>query len=290
MDYQGGSGGGFNNGGGGGFAGNNLSSQGSGSRTGGARKSYDEQTITPCTIGMLLNSIPEAGGGDSGGALELADGRKLHHVSIVGAIRDITENSTNVLIGLEDGTGLVSIKQWLDQNDCSAKYELRSAIIKKGENVYVKVIGSPKYYDGNIQLIADSVRHLSSGNELVHHMLDTIYTGEKYKAKHSIMPPRSLMGSNYGVGFGANSTATPLQARSLNTARGGVGGTTQDDVLHFIRTEGAVNQDMGVNVKQVVNYLRNQHSEKEIRSAISELATGGFIYSTLDEEHYQFAL
>lgn len=267
MDYQGGSGGG---GGGGGFAGE--SSQGSGGR-GGARKNYDEQTLQPCTIGMILGATED----HDSGSLELADGRKLHHVVIVGAVKECSHNSTNCLYDIEDGTGLIVVKQWVDQNDCAAKFEMRQKCLH--ENIYVKVVASPKYYDGNIQLIAESIRPLSTGNELTHHLLEVVYAGEKFKNRHNIAAPQQTLMNNPGVGFGYRGPA-------LNRSSGD--GDILGVVLNHIRKEGE-KKEAGSHVNEVINYLGAQYSETEVRKAIEDLAAEGHIYSTVNEDHYKFA-
>lgn len=271
MDYHGGSSaGGFGNGG---FSGE--ASQGSGGR-GGNRKSYDEQTIQPCTIRMLLNALPE-GGSDDTGSLELSDGRKLHHVVIVGAIRDFTDNSTNTEYQIEDGTGLIIAKQWIDNNDCAAKLEMRQLSMK--ENIYVKIIGSLKYYDGQVQLIADSIRPLTTGNELTCHMLEVVYVGEKHKNSRNAAPRNSLI-SNPGVGFGGEGVV-------LQRSGGSEG--VRDSVVNYIRSEGE-KQDIGANVQNCVRVLSGEYPEKEILKAIEDLAAEGHIYSTYNEDHYKFAM
>ncbi len=52
--------------------------------------------------------------------LSLADGQPLHMVKLVGAVHQHEERSTNVFIDVEDGTGLVQVKVWVNKGDkCS---------------------------------------------------------------------------------------------------------------------------------------------------------------------------
>jgi hypothetical protein len=44
---------------------------------------------------------------DESGSMQLADGRKLYHVKLVGAVRSVEDFSTNVVYEVEDGTGLM---------------------------------------------------------------------------------------------------------------------------------------------------------------------------------------
>jgi replication factor A2 len=272
MDYGGG--GGFGDGG-------PSPSQGRGAGGGGGssgRKSYDEQTIQPVTVQMCLTSHPDEEGG-SGGE-QLTDGRKLYHVKIVGAVRTYEDFSTNCLYGIEDGTGLIDVKQWIDSNDCSAMAELRQSCAKEG--IYLTIVGQIKDYDGKKTIVADSIRPILTGNEITHHILEVVYAGEMHK-KMCANP----YGVAQGIGFGATSVAkgVPLQQQYGNNSNDSL----RDIVLTFIRTEGMYSE-AGANVPLCVQQLDGKYNEREIRSMIEDLAAEGHIYSTIDENNYKFAM
>ena len=260
MDYQGDAGGtgggGFQNYGGGGSP--QQSSQGQQQRS---RRSYDEQTLIPVTIKMALGAVNDAssGSGNDGnndGNLCLADGRKLTHIKLVAAVRSIVDGSTNVLYELEDGTGLIEIKQWFDDNDCTYLQELKTQTLK--ENIYVKVVGQIKLYDNKCMIIANSIRPLisnnngngsgsgSGGNELTHHMLSVIYSAEKYKRSMDIVNNNTATAANYGnngVGFNGIQPV-PRGGQVLNHTNHGIGGggsggaddTLRREVIQFIQS------------------------------------------------------
>ena len=268
MDYQGGGGGGFDGG-----VSSPPGSSGGGGGGGRARRSYDEQTIQPLTIRMALSARDPTGEGAE------IDGRKLYHVKIVGAVRSVTPNSSNVVYDIEDGTGLIKVKQWLDeQNECARMAELREQACK--ENIYVKVVGQIKDYDGQSMLLADSIRPLSTGNELSHHMLDVVYSGEQAKRKNEYVAPQPMM-MNGGVGFNSSS---PMVASNSNAT----GDQLQDAVLNFFKEQSA-ESEVGANVQVAIQYLGGQYSEGQLRNAIEALSAEGTLYSTIDEEHYKYA-
>ena len=186
MDYQGG----------GGYTNSNDSGSPDQSQGQKNRRSYDEQTLIPVTLQMAMNAQPDTSGGD--GSLLLPDGRPVSLVKIVGAVRSYNEQSTNILYQIEDGTGLMDVKQWVDDNDCTAILDIRKETLQ--ENIYVKVIGQIKDYDGKKMIVANMVRPLSTGNELTHHFLEVAYSGEKSKRANSIVPP-IMPPVNNGVGF-----------------------------------------------------------------------------------------
>lgn len=295
MDYQGGDaygggGGGFNAGGDNAFSQN---SQGGGGG-GGQRRNYDEQTIIPVTARMILASQVDP---SDAGMVKLEDDRNLHHVKLVGAIRSVEQNSTNYNYVIEDGTGIVEVKQWIDENGCTALQEqIAKAAENEGGNQYVKILGKIKYYDSKMTIVADTVRVLTTGNELTHHFLEVVYSGEKFKNSATIVQPHSPMMSfnqnsgnmgSGGVGFGGSSGGrgrTPLQQQGGQSS----GNATRDDVMRYIQHNSEINE-MGANIDACIRSLP-QHNESEIRAAIDYFQAEGMIYSTVNEDNFKSAM
>jgi replication factor A2 len=321
FDYQGGGGGGgggFNSGGGSGRGGggggrggggrpsSGYSSQsgGGGDRSGGGapRKSYDEQTMVPITINMALASCPDesAEGSDN---QQLADGRKLYHVRLVAAIRSVDNHSTNVLYTVEDGTGLMEVKQWIDDDACTAANDARreccTITAEPWGGRYLKITGQIKDYDGKKMIVAESVRVLHTGNELAHHMLEVVYAEQNWQRKQmgTGNNMHMMMGGGTGVGFGG-SMATPSNQRQraqqpLASQSGGgaaADGGLRDKVLAFIQANENGN-DQGASVPECIQNLQftSGFSEGAVRKMVDDLASEGLIYSTVDEDHFMFA-
>lgn len=250
---------------------------GGGGGRGSSRKSYDEQTIQPVTIAMCCQSTPD----DDGTGELLEDGRKLYHVKIVGAVRSVEDFSTNCLYNIEDGTGLIEVKQWIDTNDCTALHEIRQACLKDG--TYLTIVGQIKDYDGKKTIVADSVRPIATGNEITHHMLEVVYTAENHKRMNSSSYGMKPHG---GIGFGAMPSGAPIQQYGSHS---NANDSLRDAVLTFIRQEGD-GLDDGASVPRCVQMLQARSSEYDIRKVIEDLAAEGHIYSTIDENHYKFAM
>mmetsp|Transcript_40969 Transcript_40969/g.46552 ORF Transcript_40969/g.46552 Transcript_40969/m.46552 type:complete len:277 (-) Transcript_40969:125-955(-) len=272
MDYQGG---GVV---GGGFGSSPPSSMGNVAAAP-VRKSYDEQTLIPVTIHMILSSVASP----DGGSITLEDGRPLHHIRFVAAVRVFENQSTNVTYQLEDGTGLVEAKQWLDDNDCSAIVEMKDAAAKDAQ--YIRIIGQVKDYDGKKSVVAHSIRKIEKGDELTHHFLEVVYSGEKAKQASRIGPAPPMIGIGaVGDTHSTYSSSTPL----MNSNSGGSNGGIKEQVLNYIKVEGE-KLDEGANVKKCLGILSN-YTEQDIRIAIEDLAAEGHIYSTINEDHYKFAM
>jgi replication factor A2 len=232
---------------------------------------------------MALAAEPDESA-EGTGSMMLPDGRKLYHVQLVGAVRSVEDFSTNVVYEIEDGTGLVEVKQWLDENDNTAIQDMRKETLH--EHIYVRVVGTIKEYDGKKTIMADAVRPLSTGNQLAHHMLEVVYSGEN-SARKNRAPAASTMQQGAGVGFGQQGAS--LQNRGAPLAASASGGSLRDSVLNYIQQQGDVSE-AGANLQACIRMLSNQHSEGAIRKIIDDLAAEGHIYSTIDENNYKFAM
>jgi len=271
MDFQGGEAGG-----GGGFSSNNNTygggSQGSSDKP--SRRNYDEQTLIPITISMAFKARPDSSGGND--VLTLEDGRPLHSVKVIGAVRSADVQSTNIMYTIEDGTGALNVKQWADDNDAEDIGEMKRQNAKEG--IYVKVIGQISEYDGKKQLVANSVQPLSSGNEMTHHLLEVMYSAEKYKQADSIVAAPIMQNDN-GMAFGNNS----MQAK---TEGGNEADSTKERVLQFLREN---DSETGASIDVCIQQL-NDIAEADIRQAAENLSEEGQIYSTINESFFKVAM
>lgn len=224
--------------GGGGFD-NDTPSRGGGSADGTKpRRNYDEQTLIPVTAKMVKEAMgdPNPGGTD----MNLKDGRALHMIKLVGAVRNHEERSTNVFIDVEDGTGLVQVKVWVNEGDeCSAAALLRSEASM--DHVYICIIGQIREFDGQRQIVANDVRPVSSGNELTYHLLEVAHSYEKYRKAQSDNSMARMNGIGMGIGIGKIATISP-SPRGVGVQQYGnnVGGGSglDDAVVQAIRSLG----------------------------------------------------
>jgi len=271
MDFQGG-----DTSGGGGFSnnGSNFGGGSQGSPDKRSRRNYDEQTMIPVTIAMAFKARPDASGGND--VLTLEDGRPLHSVKIIGAVRSADVQSTNIMYTIEDGTGALNVKQWADDNDAEAIGEMKRQNAKEG--IYVKVIGQISEYDGKKQLVANSVQPLSSGNELTHHLLEVVYCAERYKQADSIVAA-PIMQNHNGMTFGNNSMQAKIEG-------GNDSSSTKERVLQFLKEN---DSETGASIDVCIQQL-NDVAEADIRQAAENLSEEGQIYSTINEAFFKVAM
>jgi hypothetical protein len=73
-----------------------------------------EHTLIPVTVKMIHSAVRDCK------RFVLKDGRPLHMVKLVGAVRNFCVHDKHVQIDLEDGTGLLRIIFWQKQKECTA--------------------------------------------------------------------------------------------------------------------------------------------------------------------------
>ncbi len=108
--------------------------------------------------------------------LVLKDGRPLHMVKFVGAVRNFSVNTKYVKVDVEGGSGLVRVMLWRNNKECRAQ---RWLIHKCNDNCCIHVIGEVEDYYGVHKIIAFNVRPVSSGNKVTHHFLEVACSFEK---------------------------------------------------------------------------------------------------------------
>ncbi len=104
-----------------------------------------EHTLIPVTVEMIHSAVRDCE------RFVLKDGRPLHMVKLVGAVRNFCMHDKHVQNDLEDGTGLVRVIFWRKQKECTAQ---RYLIDECNGNRYICVIGEVEYCYGVHEIIA----------------------------------------------------------------------------------------------------------------------------------------
>jgi len=236
------------------------------------RKATDEQTLIPVTIRMIINAT---------GTI-LSDGREPHQIKLVGAVREVTNQSTSNVYSIEDGTGMIEVKEWVDANhDNNTITKIREEASQ--ENIYVRIIGKISDYDGKKQVVAYSVRKVSTGNELTHHLLEVVHSGERFKKRNQIVGAPNMNRAAIGNGYNERITTTPVRQIGGNDAS--MGDELESRILTFIRSH-TDDGGQGCDVNDYIKKYGGGTPEANIRQKFMFLASEGLIYSTTDEDHF----
>ena len=227
------------------------------------RKQKKKPGIVPITAAGILNATYQLGT-DAFVLNEVP----LHQVTLVGMISSVTENRTNLSFEINDFTGTVNVKRWLDQDENGEEYEEA----RFREDTYVRVFGYIKRFDENKKhVVAFHMVPVTDFNEITMHMFEVIY------ASLSIQKQKASNADNT-THFGNNSFS----------AQGDLGPETGNMSKSQRRIYEMVNQvtlQQGIFIGDLVTRLNM--SEQSVRDDLEHLSNEGLIYSTTDDDHFR---
>lgn len=228
------------------------------------RRPTEEKSLVPVTIGMAKRATNNI----------LQDGREPEQIKIVGAVCDATNKSTSIEYALEDGTGKIAVKEWVeDGNKVKEQMSAEAAV----DHQYIRVIGKIQEYEGELQIVAQHVKKLTDANELTYHLLEVVRSAEKYKRSSNIVGSPSMAMSHMQLNHGVSLHA------SKPIGMGGEGdGGLQNEIMNFLK---GFDESVGGNINEFIA-THSQYGESQVRATVEALSTEGMIYSTIDENHY----
>ncbi|ETS82971.1 hypothetical protein PFICI_04847 [Pestalotiopsis fici W106-1] len=131
-----------------------------GSQSGG--KGFGEETLRPVTIKQII----DANQAYPDGPFRIDD-LDVTQVTFVGMVRNASEQTTNITYQIDDGTGIIEVKQWLDADkENKPSHELME---------YVRVYGRLKSFNNKRHVGAHAVRACTDYNEVSYHLLEATY-------------------------------------------------------------------------------------------------------------------
>ncbi|KAJ5811317.1 hypothetical protein N7474_007618 [Penicillium riverlandense] len=266
--------GGYNNynsyggqsGGGGGFMPGETTSP-----AGGKNTDRDNKTIRPVTVKQILDArqtYPEA-------PFQI-DNADVANVQFAGQVRNISTQSTNVTYKIDDGTGEIEVKQWIDSQtadgmdmDGGAKAPAKNEVELNG---YAKVFGSIKNFNNKRYVGSHAVRPLTDINELHCHLLEAT-------ACHLFFtrgPPGGAGGANgAGTDTAMGGAEDYGQAQALASMS-----PVARKVYTLLKSESA--EDTGMHMQMIATRLGLPVTD--VAKAGDELISASVIFSTTDEQ------
>jgi len=257
---------------GGGFvAGYGGSSQAGSQDTPGGTKTYGKDTLRPVTIKQILDaSLPHPD------AMFKIDGSEVTQLSFVGQIHNVSSQATNTTFRIDDGTGLVDVKQWIDSD---ADPETAKALPSEGQ--YIHVWGRLKEFNNKRHVACHVLRPITDFNEISMHLLEA--TAVHLYFTHG--PPDSANGAvkaeggmfvdgGYGATNGGGAVGGAGKKLPANTSAVG------RKVFTYLQS--APQNNEGLHVHQIASTLNIPANE--VFKAGDELLGNGLIYTTVDDE------
>lgn len=235
----------------------------------------DRQSLIPTTIKQLKNAPPQANG-DNGFTL---DGKDLYQVTVCGLIVSADEASTSLQYVINDGTGTIQVKMWMDSDGADAMAE-RKAQWKEG--VVVRVVGNLRVFNSVKSLVAYSIQPIKDFNEYTFHFIDVVHT-HLLHTKGKPEPPAAAAPAGYAPAIaggiaptGGASYAAPQQ-----------GASALDLVLKFFQSKGEASES-GCTVTDAANALASSNvTVEQVRQHVEHLVNEGHLYSTIDDDHFK---
>jgi len=232
------------------------------------------QSLTPVTIRQLYNAT-QAHPEDTTFKI---DGKDVSQVTVVGQILRVAEQATNLNIQLDDGTGKIDVRIWVETEDNEYLHQKKT---EWREGVYVRVIGNLRAFNSNRSLVAFRIRPITDFNELTFHLLEVIYV-HLYNTRG---PLHHTGGS--AVGFNNSNTNVNnanMQNSFLPSQAQGDFNALQSAILELT---GPSAGQAGVNIAVLTQKLSQLGSPQDIKTAIEFLTDEGHLYTTLDDHTYK---
>lgn len=241
-------------------------------------QSYGDESLRPVTIKQLLDWTEAFPGQDT-----IIDGSPLTQLTIVGQIRKINPQATNITYTLDDGTGTIDVKKWVD-----AEKSGDDGAEGFNPDMYVRVWGRLKSFNGKKHVGAHFMREVKEFDEVNYHLVEAAYV-HLYLTKGA--PTQGGMGGQQGGGGGDGMFVDGGAGAGGGGAgqQGGYGNAND-------RTAG-----MAPRTKMVYNYMLNAQGGGEgvtvfdmardtglavddVRRECEGLMDGGVLYTTVDDD------
>jgi replication factor A2 len=141
-----------------------------GGSQGGGKTSYAKDTLRPVTILQALEAHQPHPDADF-----KLDNVEITQISFVGQIRNVAKQATNMTFKLDDGTGTIEVKQWVDNDEMPLDGETTSAKKQPEVGDWVKVWGKLKAFNNKRHVGVHVIRPIEDKNEINHHLLEATY-------------------------------------------------------------------------------------------------------------------
>ena len=236
------------------------------------KRTYGKDTLRPVTIKQLLDAHHPHPDADH----FMIDDSETTQVTFIGQVRNISAQTTNVTYKVDDGTGIIEVKVWVDADTLAAEEE--GGTVKKDKPVeqgYARVWGRLKQFNNKRHVGAQYIRAIEDHNEIAYHMLEATVVH-----LHFVKGPVDQLQANGGA------QANGQQAITNGGGGGGGGGNdlaglsmASRKVLQTLKQQGQSNE--GLHAQMIAQHAGLELSE--VYKAGDELMGLGKVYTTVDD-------
>ncbi|KAM5348175.1 hypothetical protein ACJ41O_007999 [Fusarium nematophilum] len=230
--------------------------------------SYQDESLRPVTIKQILDAEEAYAGADF-----RIDGSPVTQITFVGQIRSVTPQPTNITLKIDDGTGQIEVKKWIDvdkQDDADPGYE---------HDAHVRVWGRLKSFSNKRHVGAHVIRAVTDPNEVQYHLLEATYV-HLYFTKGPLGghggdgegDSMFVDGGGYNAQAGGNVGQAPNKLSQCSASA--------KKMFNFMNEAPGGNE--GVHLHVVTN--STGLPVRDVLAGADELLSHGLIYTTVDDE------
>nr|XP_043618141.1 replication protein A 32 kDa subunit A-like [Erigeron canadensis] len=241
----------------------------------------DTNGIVPLTI-KQISEASQSGDDKSNFVLSGAD---IVNVSVVGMVFNIVERNSYVTFTVDDATGKLECKRWLNE-----PYD-KMQIEEIQEGIYVHVDGHLKSFKGDKHIDVFSVRPVTNFDEITFHFIASIHNHVRTLKAQNIQGNGTTLSENIDsnpntpIQKGANGLKSNLSSQlSVPFNVDGLKGYDQM-VLAYLQIPANYGNEKGIHTDELAQKLKLP--QNKIMESIRTLEDEGMIYSTIDEFHYK---
>lgn len=236
-------------------------------------QNYGDDTLRPVTIKQVLEAEPMNDESDF-----KIDDAKITSITFVGQIRSVSTQATNHTYRLDDGTGTIDVKQWIDPEEANMSEENGQPKALLTENAYARIFGQLKSFNSKRHVGArpGGVRVMTDYNEVQCHLLEATVVHLQLTRG----PPGQKNGATNG-----NVNGNGAQQQSNDVSAGGrqlpAGLTSAARRVYQCLSTGAQTNE-GLHMQDIAAQLGMDPGQVE--NGGNELVNMGLAYTTVDEQ------
>jgi len=228
-------------------------------------------SLRPVTIKQILNANqPHAD------AEFTIDDTEPTQILFVAQVVGCEAGATNIVYNVTDGSGILEVRQWLNNNeDPEAKVNSISHL------AWVRVIGNIKSFHNKRSVTAAHIHVVTDMAEIFYHQVEALSV-HLYFTKGPLTESGALATSSGAAGVPSDYTAAAVRGGADQYADME---PLQRQILMFMKN--TITDENGSSVIEIANAVKKTGATADkISEAIDALTDNGFIYASIDDEHY----
>ncbi|KAH9814663.1 hypothetical protein DFH28DRAFT_1082834 [Melampsora americana] len=247
----------FNDDAGGGF----LQGSQSNTQSPGGGRAKAENTLRPVTIKQVMEAdFPHAD------AVAFIQDIEVVNVSFCAIVREITRQTTNVLFKIEDGSGTVEARKWMESND--GETDGLDTEMGVQERDWVRVVGKINNFNSKRYVNASRITKITDFNQINYHLLDAMRVTLEYD--------RGSSGGNYmaidHTNGGAPNVVKPSYKHDNLPPK-------QAKIMTYLESQDL--PEAGLHLEDIAHHC--SMTLEEVSNETAQLITAGELYSTSDD-------